>query len=71
MEESINSPEDLNGPNFANSLTSVNNIYKKETYLWSINTILIIGGYVIDGIKNKRFSRHFQSVKSDVLMEIQ
>ena len=71
MEESINSSEDLNGPNFANSLTSVNNIYKKETYLWSINTILIIGGYVIDGIKNKRFSRHFQSVKSDVLMEIQ
>ena len=71
MEESINSPEDLNGPNFANSLTSVNNIYKKETYLWSINTILIIGGYVIDGIKNKRFSRHLQSVKSDVLMEIQ
>ena len=71
MEESINSPEDLNGPNFANSLTSVNNIYKKETYLWSINTILIIGGYVIDGIKNKRFSRHFQSVKSDVLMELQ
>ena len=71
MEESIHSPEDLNGPNFANSLTSVNNIYKKETYLWSINTILIIGGYVIDGIKNKRFSRHFQSVKSDVLMELQ
>lgn len=71
MEESINSPEDLNGPNFANSLTSVNNIYKKDTHPWSKHTILIIGGYVIDGIKNKRFSRHFQSVKSDVLMELQ
>ena len=71
MEESIHSPEDLNGPNFANSLTSVNKIYKKDTHPWSKHTILIIEGYVIDGIKNKRFSRHFQSVKSDVLMELQ
>lgn len=48
MEESIHSPEDLNGPNFANSLTSVNKIYKKDTHPWSKHTILIIGGYVID-----------------------
>lgn len=69
--ESINSPDDLNEPNFVKSLTSVNNIYKKDTHSRSKHAILIAGDYVFDGTKNKRFSKQSQSVKSDVLVELQ